>query len=500
MRAQIAGRDRAARRRQHAPAPPRHRARARAAPARCAARSRARAQQALRRRAVRARPRHRGAHRRESLAAAARQLERRAARAVCRARRLVPRGQPAQAAGDRGRQRRVLRRRRASACWWRSPSVRVASASSLVVAERLSRERAPTLGLSVLREHCQTIARWPTWRPSETLALARSLFGDAPNVERFAEWLHGRTAGSPLHCVEISRQLVRAGRDPHEAGIWVLPAARPHVELPEALEDALLDSSGRPRQPRARARAVSEPAAQRADARAVPPAGREQRRASAARRGAERGALLLDELARSDVLLRDAERLSLQQRRPARSAARRAWTSTHARRSHARLGRAFPRWRARPSSRCASRPAGTSSGRRRAARRRHDRRGHARQLQRASAERQPATRSGQPPRLRSRSTSASPLAPTSACRCSPRSRRPATTKTTAGATRTATRRSTCSRTSRACAWRAVALRGSAPGSRCPSRSWSLLCASVLAAQARAPLLLLSSCSCSCSAP
>ncbi|MDB4974247.1 MAG: Serine/threonine protein kinase [Myxococcaceae bacterium] len=108
----------------------------------------------------------------------------------------------------------------------------------VVVAERMSRDRKPAKGLSILREHCQTLLL-SNLAASETLALARSLFGDAPNVERFADWLHGRTAGSPLHCIEISRQLVARDVIQHEGGMWALPASRPHVELPEALDDAL---------------------------------------------------------------------------------------------------------------------------------------------------------------------------------------------------------------------------------------------------------------------
>jgi hypothetical protein len=74
---------------------------------------------------------------------------------------------------------------------------------------------------------------------AETLELTRSLFGDAPNAERFAEWLHGWTAGSPLHSLEISRQLVAREIIRYSAGIWMLPSDRPLAGLPGALEDAL---------------------------------------------------------------------------------------------------------------------------------------------------------------------------------------------------------------------------------------------------------------------
>jgi hypothetical protein len=108
----------------------------------------------------------------------------------------------------------------------------------LVVAERVSGESTVAKGLSLLREQCVTVPL-ENLAPDETLALTTSLFDEAPHVERFADWLHGRTAGSPLHIVEISRQLVAQDVVRHDNGMWVLPAALPDVQLPEALEDTL---------------------------------------------------------------------------------------------------------------------------------------------------------------------------------------------------------------------------------------------------------------------
>ncbi|MDB4976166.1 MAG: serine/threonine protein kinase [Myxococcaceae bacterium] len=108
----------------------------------------------------------------------------------------------------------------------------------ILVVDGLGRARAPAKGLALLRESCESMTL-SNLASAETLALTRSLFGDAPNVDRFAEWLHGCTAGSPLHCVEITRQLVAQQVIQHDAGVWVLPAGRPRVELPEALEDML---------------------------------------------------------------------------------------------------------------------------------------------------------------------------------------------------------------------------------------------------------------------
>ncbi|MBC7173316.1 MAG: hypothetical protein H5U40_12835, partial [Polyangiaceae bacterium] len=93
-------------------------------------------------------------------------------------------------------------------------------------------------GLDTLRSHCATV-ELSGLTVSETLELTRSLFGDAPNVARFADWLHGFSAGSPLYCIEIARLLVSQNVIRHVGGMWMLPAERPDAELPAALEDAL---------------------------------------------------------------------------------------------------------------------------------------------------------------------------------------------------------------------------------------------------------------------
>lgn len=69
--------------------------------------------------------------------------------------------------------------------------------------------------------------------------LARSIFSDGPNLERFVEWLHERSAGSPLFAIEICRRLLGKGVLRYVNGLWILPAERPDAELPSALGDAL---------------------------------------------------------------------------------------------------------------------------------------------------------------------------------------------------------------------------------------------------------------------
>ena len=173
----------------------------------------------------------------------------------------------------------------------------------LVATERHRREANMTLGLAALRNHSSLIELIGLSAP-EMLELVRSLFGDAPNVERFAEWLHERTAGSPLHAVEMCRQLAAKQVIRYSGGLWTLPVERPDAELPAALGDALsirIASLGEP------ARALAECLSLQYEE----PTLELCRRLSEG--SDERRVLqLLDELARNDVLYpeRDGYRFS----------------------------------------------------------------------------------------------------------------------------------------------------------------------------------------------
>jgi hypothetical protein len=108
----------------------------------------------------------------------------------------------------------------------------------VVVTECSSRETSQSIGLATLREHASVI-ELAGLGAHEMRELGRSLFGDAPGVERFTEWLRERTAGSPLHAIEVSRQLLTRGVIGYSAGVWTLPDQVPDAELPAALGDAL---------------------------------------------------------------------------------------------------------------------------------------------------------------------------------------------------------------------------------------------------------------------
>jgi tRNA A-37 threonylcarbamoyl transferase component Bud32 len=96
----------------------------------------------------------------------------------------------------------------------------------------------PPIGLTTLRNQSLCIELGGLGAV-EIVELVRSLFGDAPSIERFAEWIFERTAGSPLHALEISRQLLAKNVISYSAGVWTLPDHAPDAELPAALGDAL---------------------------------------------------------------------------------------------------------------------------------------------------------------------------------------------------------------------------------------------------------------------
>jgi hypothetical protein len=109
--------------------------------------------------------------------------------------------------------------------------------SVVTAGANLAQTRA--IGLETLREYATQI-ELSGLNAIEMLELCRFLFDDAPGVERFAEWLSERTAGSPLHALEISRQLLAKGVVGYAGGVWTLPDQVPDAALPAALGDALV--------------------------------------------------------------------------------------------------------------------------------------------------------------------------------------------------------------------------------------------------------------------
>src|SRR5262249_4737172 len=114
------------------------------------------------------------------------------------------------------------------------------SALGLVYCERPHDDAAGVDSLSrrVLRERSRRIELRPL-KPGEVFELARSVFGDAPDLGKLAEWLYDRSAGRPLHCMELLRSLYARGVVRYADGLWVLPLERPDAAIAGALDELL---------------------------------------------------------------------------------------------------------------------------------------------------------------------------------------------------------------------------------------------------------------------
>jgi tetratricopeptide (TPR) repeat protein len=108
----------------------------------------------------------------------------------------------------------------------------------LVTTVAEGRNREDVIGLTTLLQRSERQGLRPL-TVADVHELTRSLFGDAPKVERFAEWLFDWTAGSPLHALEISRQLLSKEIIRYTAGVWTLPDRPPESGLATALGDVL---------------------------------------------------------------------------------------------------------------------------------------------------------------------------------------------------------------------------------------------------------------------
>ena len=108
----------------------------------------------------------------------------------------------------------------------------------IMLTERSDLSDASDASLRTLRELSTQVAL-PNLTRSEMLEQVRAMFGNAPNVKRFAEWLREQTAGNPLLSVELSRQLVDRELIRYTDGMWELPSSQPATTHSRVIEDVL---------------------------------------------------------------------------------------------------------------------------------------------------------------------------------------------------------------------------------------------------------------------
>ena len=69
--------------------------------------------------------------------------------------------------------------------------------------------------------------------------LVRALFGDVPNAERLADFMHSAAGGSPLRCTALAHYLVESGAVRYSEGMWLLPDTLEGIDTPSSLADAM---------------------------------------------------------------------------------------------------------------------------------------------------------------------------------------------------------------------------------------------------------------------
>lgn len=76
-------------------------------------------------------------------------------------------------------------------------------------------------------------------RRQDTAELIKALFGDVPNADTLATWIHGVTTGSPMQIMTLSQHLIDRGIVHYTNGLWVLPMELSTLELPVGLAATL---------------------------------------------------------------------------------------------------------------------------------------------------------------------------------------------------------------------------------------------------------------------
>jgi hypothetical protein len=73
----------------------------------------------------------------------------------------------------------------------------------------------------------------------QTARLLRSVFGEVPNLQVVAEWIHALSQGHPRTVMELSQYLVDHGIARFERGSWMLPETLRDAALPDSIEQAV---------------------------------------------------------------------------------------------------------------------------------------------------------------------------------------------------------------------------------------------------------------------
>jgi hypothetical protein len=99
-------------------------------------------------------------------------------------------------------------------------------------------------GIRFLRERATLLPLAPLTL-EQSVQLARSTFGELPNIVRLGEWMHRVAGGVPSHCLELASDLINRGIVRYVGGAWHVPSEVALESLPSGLEEALVERIGR---------------------------------------------------------------------------------------------------------------------------------------------------------------------------------------------------------------------------------------------------------------
>jgi tRNA A-37 threonylcarbamoyl transferase component Bud32 len=108
----------------------------------------------------------------------------------------------------------------------------------LVTSQTLASTLAENAALATLNRAARH-TRLHRFTKAGTAAWVHNIFGDVPNAERFAAFLHEATTGTAAQLAHLIRHLVDQGLVAYVGGTWALPAALPDTTMPDIIVAAL---------------------------------------------------------------------------------------------------------------------------------------------------------------------------------------------------------------------------------------------------------------------
>jgi tetratricopeptide (TPR) repeat protein len=108
----------------------------------------------------------------------------------------------------------------------------------LVAALRTDEAVHASSAVTALREAGQRL-RVRALESADVEELVRGMFGDVPHLARLATWMQSVAGGSPLHCMELARQLIERQVIRYEGGLWSIPDDPKLDGMPKRLAEAM---------------------------------------------------------------------------------------------------------------------------------------------------------------------------------------------------------------------------------------------------------------------